>query len=208
MILGSWSTPKQFSAPDFSTLEWLTSENLFPPSGKKVTMCQSTYVCTYALYYIFRVTTPSVDSGHPEATPSLADADDDLDAGDPACRDEIKQLTTKIATLGSHLHEGLKYQDTLSSDSSPCRSPVSSDGGGSYPQELMDNFALNMHRWEVSWQQHCGQKVENCSFITGLTRTSSVVTATCPTSPRQTWRSSGTSSQRTCGRIWMWATCR
>ena len=40
----------------------------------------------------------------------------------------------------------LKGACNTASSGSACPSPVSSDGGGTFPQELIDNFALNLHR--------------------------------------------------------------
>ena len=64
---------------------------------------------------------------------------------------ELKKLTQKIHTLT--VNSDLKGNgiggldpDTHSSSSTGCISPMSSEGGV-YPQELMDNFALNLHRY-------------------------------------------------------------
>ena len=62
---------------------------------------------------------------------------------------ELKKLTQKIHTLT--VNSDLKVNggldaDTHSSSSTACISPMSSEGGV-YPQELMDNFALNLHRY-------------------------------------------------------------
>ena len=40
----------------------------------------------------------------------------------------------------------LKGACNTASSGSACPSQVSSDGGGTFPQELIDNFALNLHR--------------------------------------------------------------
>ena len=40
---------------------------------------------------------------------------------------------------------GVSKDDTLSNASS-CHSPASSEAGGIYTQELVENFALNLHR--------------------------------------------------------------
>ena len=65
---------------------------------------------------------------------------------------ELKKLTQKIHTLT--VNSDLKGNglggldpDTHSSSSTGCISPMSSEGGV-YPQELMDNFALNLHRYK------------------------------------------------------------
>ena len=63
---------------------------------------------------------------------------------------DIKKITQKIYTLAvssemkGNILGGVDG-DTLSSSSTGCLSPMSSEGGV-YPQELMDNFALNLHR--------------------------------------------------------------
>ena len=63
---------------------------------------------------------------------------------------ELKKITQKIHTLT--VNSDMKGNavggiegDTHSSSSTGCLSPMSSEGGV-YPQELMDNFALNLHR--------------------------------------------------------------
>lgn len=56
---------------------------------------------------------------------------------------ELQKLAQKISTLGV---DALR-DETMSSASTNCLSPISSEGG-MYAQELMDNFALNLHRWE------------------------------------------------------------
>lgn len=69
---------------------------------------------------------------------------------------ELKKLTQKIHTLT--VNSDLKGNgiggldaDTHSSSSTGCISPMSSEGGV-YPQELMDNFALNLHRYAIDRQ--------------------------------------------------------
>ena len=59
-----------------------------------------------------------------------------------------------------HQNSLSKEDNTLSNSTSPCHSPVSSSdgvavglGGGSYPQELIDNFALNLHRIDKDVQR-------------------------------------------------------
>ena len=46
---------------------------------------------------------------------------------------------------GFNLFLGVSKDDTVSNASS-CHSPASSEAGGIYPQELVENFALNLHR--------------------------------------------------------------
>ena len=65
---------------------------------------------------------------------------------------DLKKMTQKLHTL-TVTSEMLKSNalggvdgDTLSSSSTGCISPLSSEGGV-YPQELMENFALNLHRY-------------------------------------------------------------
>ena len=135
----------------------------------------------------FRITTPSVDSGHPsELSPVRQESSDQLgingtipthekirqafsngndcevnvsdklsseekDQFDsmnlPNYDGEIKKITQKIYTLtvNSDMKSNGVDLDTHSSSSTGCLSPMSSEGG-IYPQELMDNFALNLHR--------------------------------------------------------------
>ena len=67
---------------------------------------------------------------------------------------DLKKMTQKLHTL-TVTSEMLKSNalggvdgDTLSSSSTGCISPLSSEGGV-YPQELMENFALNLHRYAL-----------------------------------------------------------
>eukprot|EP00095_Tigriopus_kingsejongensis_P009030 maker-scaffold458_size165745-snap-gene-0.19 protein:Tk09030 transcript:maker-scaffold458_size165745-snap-gene-0.19-mRNA-1 annotation:"hypothetical protein BRAFLDRAFT_123347" len=88
----------------------------------------------------YKVTTPSVDSGNPDTSPpNLPEDPESLNQH----AEDLKHLTDKIASLGRNLFQELP-EDTLSS-ASGCQSPVSSEGG-MYPPELIDNFALNLHR--------------------------------------------------------------
>jgi hypothetical protein len=43
----------------------------------------------------------------------------------------------------------LKRACNTASSGSAFPSPVSSDGGGTFPQELIDNFALNLNRVDI-----------------------------------------------------------
>ncbi|TRY80317.1 hypothetical protein TCAL_11740 [Tigriopus californicus] len=96
----------------------------------------------------YKITTPSVDSGNPEPSPTAL-VEDQESSPDFQTIEELKNLNEEIALLGSHLHE--LPDDTLSS-ASGCQSPISSEGG-MYPQELVDNFALNLHRIDKDVQR-------------------------------------------------------
>lgn len=58
--------------------------------------------------------------------------------------------TSLSEAIGNGVRLGRNTDDaTLSSPTSTCHSPVSEEDGvgtGSYPQELIDNFGVNMHR--------------------------------------------------------------
>ena len=89
-----------------------------------------------------KITTPSVDSGHPETSMSFLDDDDIVDTR--------KRVPQKIQSLSINT-DTRPSDDTLSS-ASTSHSPVSSEGGV-FPQELVDNFALNMHRIDKDVQR-------------------------------------------------------
>ena len=138
----------------------------------------------------YRITTPSVDSGHQSELSPIKPEDNDItnpvnvakptkesnsemvsngdiheEANDSEkslhseekdffdtsnlsnYEGEIKKISHKIYTLtvNSDLKGNNLDADTHSSSSTGCISPMSSEGG-IYPQELMDNFALNLHR--------------------------------------------------------------
>ena len=149
------------------------------------------------MFFICRITTPSVDSGHQsEFSPVQQEVGDNINIvasvsgqegnksvlvnGD-SCEDgevldgseisaseekdqfdsnnllnyegELRKITQKIHTLT--VNSDMKSNgiggvdgDTHSSSSTGCLSPMSSEGGV-YPQELMDNFALNLHRYTL-----------------------------------------------------------
>ena len=84
--------------------------------------------------------------------------------------DDGGQKATPKAFLGA---EVTRSDDTLSSASTTCHSPVSSEGGV-YPQELVENFALNLHRIDKDVQR-CDR---NLAFFTmaNLERLRNVIT--------------------------------
>lgn len=106
----------------------------------------------------YRITTPSVDSGNPSECSPLKvemEGDDDVLGTDDHLENyerDLSQITQKIATLAHpNLTPPVTRDDTISSASS-CHSPASSEGG-IYAQELIDNFALNLHRIDKDVQR-------------------------------------------------------
>lgn len=104
-------------------------------------------------FLICRAATPSIDSGNPsECSPlnnpcrEIQEPDDAIVAIEHADNFEtdLSKITQKITSLRVTTPVSLKGGNNTSS-SSNCQSPTSSEGG-TFPQELIDNFALNLHR--------------------------------------------------------------
>ena len=115
-----------------------------------------------------------------------------------------------VSYTNPDMNNSLLLKDNASSGSRS-HSPLSSEGG-SYPQELIDNFALTLHRY--LFQTYLClfminvQKVRNIHHLLGSTKMCNDVIVTILTSTWLIWTSWETSSLLMFGRIWMLDTCR
>jgi hypothetical protein len=57
----------------------------------------------------------------------------------------VAGFAANVANVNEPLFSGVSKDDTMS-NTSTCHSPASSEAGGIYPPELVENFALNLHR--------------------------------------------------------------
>ncbi len=104
-------------------------------------------------------------------------------------------------------------KEGTTSSGSTCHSPASSEGG-SFPQELIDNFALNMHRYYVdnaliaisNFLRLNDSTTHDC--VLELTKMCRGVTEITPTSRCPIWTNCAISSPRMFGRTWTLGTCR
>ena len=120
------------------------------------------------------MTTPSIDSGNPSASNNSPTRLDHQENGNGIeviehsenFQADMALITQKIDTLSV-------ANDEVGAGSN-CASPASSEGG-TFPQELIDNFALNLHRIDKDVQR-CDRNHPYFTTLPNLEKLRNIIT--------------------------------